>query len=221
MRAFLFFIRMELLLLLRRSHEWIYPVSFFIVVISLFPLVFTPDPVFLQKYVSGCIWIAALFASLLSVGQLFSSDMEEGQLDQCLLSPSFSRFVFAKLIAQWIVTELPLVLITPILGFLFHLPLSSMVALTLSLFIGTPILLLLNSFGVALMMGLKQQGVLLALIIFPLLTPVIIFGVAITQQSQAGFSIVGPVAFLAGLCVLSMTLLPWVIAVVLKMGADE
>lgn len=222
MRATWYIFHTELILLLRRSQEWLYPLGFFVIVISLFPLAFTPDPIFLQKYVPGCIWIAALLASLLAVENVFHSDMEDGNLEQLVLSQTpLTMIMFAKMSAQWIVTELPLVLLTPILGCMFHLSLSTIAALCTSLLIGTPILTLIGSLGVALTLGLRQQGMLLGLLILPLVTPVLIFGVNIVQQEQAGFSIAAPLAFLAGLSVLAITALPWAIAATLRIGLDD
>lgn len=217
-----FIFKTELLLLWRRSQEWLYPLSFFIIVISLFPLAFTPDPAFLQKYASGCIWIASLLASLLSVENVFFTDTEDGYIEQMLLSPiPLGVLMLIKLSVQWLVTQLPLILLVPVLGFLFHLPVFTTLALCLSLIVGTPILTLTGSLGVALTLGLRQQGVLLGLLIFPLVTPVLIFGVNISQQAQEGLSIAGPLAFLGGLSVLAITLLPWTIAATVRVGADD
>lgn len=217
-----FIFKTELLLLWRRSQEWLYPLAFFIIVISLFPLAFTPDPAFLQKYAPGCIWIAALLASLLSIENVFFTDMEEGYLEQLILSQiPLSFLMLIKLSVQWLVTQLPLILLTPLLGFLFHLPVSTTMALCFSLLLGTPILTLTGSLGVALTSGLRQQGVLLGLLVFPLVTPVLIFGVSISQQARESLSITGPLAFLGGLSVLAITLLPWTIAATVKVGADD
>jgi heme exporter protein B len=217
-----FIFQTEIVLLWRRSQEWLYPLAFFCIIICLFPLAFTPDPAFLQKYMPGCIWIAALLASLLAIENIFFTEWEEGYLEQLLLSQiPLSLLMFIKLSAQWIVTQLPLIMLTPLLGFLFHLPLSATLALCASLLLGTPILTLTGSLCAALTLGLRQQGVLLGLLVFPLITPVLIFGVSIVQQSQAGLSIGGPLAFLSGLMILAMMLLPWTIAAMLRAAIDE
>lgn len=218
--GFIFY--MELVLLLRRSQEWLYPLSFFVIVISLFPMAFTPDPVFLQKYIPGCIWIAALLASLLSVENMFAAELEDGNMDQLLLTQTpLALLMLAKMSAQWLVTQLPLILLTPILGTMFHLSLSTVLLLSVSLLLGTPILTLIGSLCVALTLGLRQQGVLLGLLILPLVTPVLIFGVNLVQQSQGGLAITGPLAFLAGLSVFTITLLPWAIAATLRVSIDD
>lgn len=212
----------EFTLLFRRSQEWLYPVAFFVIVTSLFPFAFTPDPLFLQTYMPGCIWIAALFASLLSIGNIFFTDLEDGGIEQLLLShPPLTLILFAKLGAQWVATQLPLILLTPLLGGLFHLPIDTIFILCLSLLIGTPILTLVGSLCVTLTLGLRQQGVLLSLLVLPLVTPVLIFAVSLVQQTQTGFAIAGPLAFLAGLLILALTFLPWAIAATLRVGLDD
>ncbi len=212
----------ELLLLRRRSQTWLYPLCFFTLVICLFPLAFTPDPVFLQKYIPGCIWIAALFAGLLSVENIFFTDMEDGYLEQLLLSDMpLSIAILMKMTAQWLVAQLPLVILTLLLGLVFTLPLSVVLALCASLLVGTPTLLMVSALAAALSIGLRQQGTMLGLLVLPLITPVLIFGVNIAQQAQAGFSIAAPLAFLAAISLLAITLLPWAIASALRVGVDE
>lgn len=212
----------ELLLQLRRSHEWLYPLGFFVIVVCLFPLAFTPDPSFLQKHVAGCIWIAALLASMLSIETVFTADLEDGELEQLLLSPMPLAFIMlAKLAAHWLVSALPLMLLTPLLGILFQLPLNTVMVLCLSLLLGTPILILIGSLMVALTLGMRQQGVMLGLLLLPLVTPVLIFGVNMVQQVQQGLSIVGPAAFLASLALFAITLLPWAIAATLRISVDD
>lgn len=218
---FWFMLRVELLLRFRRSQEWLYPLGFFVIVVAMFPLAFTPDPVFLQKYIPGCIWIAALLASLLSIETLFLSDLEDGSLEQEILSPnSFATQVFAKLCAQWIVTQLPLILLTPVLGIMFHLSLATILVLVITLLIGTPVFTLIGALGVALTLGLRQPGMLLGLLIMPLTTPILIFGVIAVQQTQVGFNIMGPIAFMGALSIIAILTLPLAIAATVRVGVD-
>jgi heme exporter protein B len=222
LKAAWFVFYVEFVLLLRRSQEWVYPLGFFLIVISLFPLAFSPDTAFLQKYIPGCVWIAALFASLLSIEHVFHTDMEEGHLEQCALGQlPLSVVLFAKLSAQWMVTQLPLILLTPLLGVIFHLSVAAVMALGLGLLFGTPLLTLMGSLGVALTLGLRQQGVLLGMLILPLVTPILIFGVSAVQQAEVGLSMLGPLAFLAGLMVLGLMVLPWAIAGTVRVGLED
>lgn len=212
----------ELLLLWRRSQEWLYPIAFFLIVISFLPFAFSPDPTLLRQLIPGGIWLAALFASILSVETIFQADLEEGSLEQWALSPTPLAFLtLAKLTAHWISSTLPLIIITPLIGWLFQLSTQSILILCISLLLGTPILLLLGSFGVALTLGLRQQGMMLGLLILPLAAPVLIFGVNMVLQAQAGFSVTGPLAFLGGLFIITSVSLPIAIAAALRVSLDD
>jgi heme exporter protein B len=221
LKTIYFVFHTELTLRLRRSQEWLYPLSFFVIIVCFFPLAFTPDPRLLQKLVPGGLWIAALLASLFSMEHLFLTDIEDGHLEQLLLSPlPLTGLVAAKWCAQWVTIALPLLLLTPLLGYLFHLPTSTLLTTCISLLLGTPILTLIGSFGVALTWGLRQPGVLLSSLILPLVTPVLILGVA-SSQSTASLSTQTSLILLAGLCLFAFTLLPWAIAATLRISMDE
>lgn len=212
----------ELIVLMRRSSEWLYPLSFFLIVILLIPLAFSPAPQFLERYAAGGIWLAALLASLLSIETFFLSDKEDGYLEQLLLSQfPLSLLISVKLLAQWFVTQLILILCIPFLGIVFHFSFYKTLILCISLLLGTPILTCIGSLGVALTLGLRQQGMLLGLLIFPLVIPVLIFGLSLVQQADANLPILAPFSFLAGLNILSMTLLPFAIAYALRLSVDE
>lgn len=208
----------ELLLRLRNSHEWLYPLSFFVMLIVLLPLA-------LQTFHVGLIWIAALFASLLSINQVFAADYEDGYLEQAFLSGHpLTIFILATLAAQWILSALPLIVLAPLAELCFST--NSEVThhelpLILGLLLGTPIFTMIGSLGVALTHGLRFQGMLLGLMMLPLTMPILIFGITLIQQADAHLPILGGVCMLAGVNVLALTCLPWLIAFVLRLGLDE
>src|SRR5437762_3260375 len=106
-----FIFHTELLILFRRSHEWLYPLGFFLIVMSLFPLAVTANPALLQKIMPGCLWIAALLSSVLAIQSFFSAELEDGNLEQWLLSQTpLALLLLTKLSAHWLITELPLVI---------------------------------------------------------------------------------------------------------------
>lgn len=212
----------ELLLLLRRSQTWLYPLCFFGLILCLFPLAFTPDPHFLQTYLPGCLWIAALLASLISVESFFSVESEDGYLEQLLLSDTpLIIIILAKVTAQWLMTQLPLITLAMLFSLLLGLPSFVVAAVCIGLLAGTPAFIMISALAAALTVGFRQQGALLGLLILPLATPVLIFGVNIAQQAQGGFPITAPLAFLAGISLLAMVLMPWAIAGALRIGLDD
>ena len=212
--------RRDLKMAIRRRSELLNPLLFFILVVSLFPLGVGPGPQLLQEIAPGVIWVAALLATLLSMERLFRSDFEDGALEQLLLSPhALSLLVLAKVFAHWLVTGLPLILVSPLLGLLLHLPPEGIIALPVTLLLGTPALSLVGAIGVALTVGLRRGGVLLTLLILPLYVPVLIFGTAAVAAAAAGLSIAGQLALLGALLALALTLAPFATAAGLRISA--
>ena len=159
----------DLRIALRQRAEIMLPVIFFVVVVSLFPLAITPDPTVLKNIAPGVIWIAALLSILLSLQNLFRSDFNDGSMEQILLSPfPGSLLILARIIAQWCITGLPLIIISPLLGLLLHLDTHVISVLFISLLLGVPYLNMVGAIGVALTIGLRQAGALLSLLVLPL-----------------------------------------------------
>lgn len=205
--AFVALLRRDLLLALRRRSELANPPVFFIMVVSLFPLALGGEPRLLAAVAPGVLWVAALLAALMSMDALFREDFADGSLEQMLLSPCpKSVLVGARVLAHWLVSGLPLVLLAPVLALLLDLPAGAMPALILGLLLGTPVLSLVGAIGVALTVGLRRGGMLLALLMLPLYIPVLIFGAGAVERAAIGLPWSAPVLFLAALLVLAITL---------------
>ena len=162
-------IKRDLLLAMRRQSDVLTTLFFFIIVVSLFPLSVGPEMNLLRAMAPGIVWVAALLASMLSLGRMFSNDYVDGTLEQMLLSPqSLSLLVLGKALAHWLVTGIPLVLMAPVLGIQYDLPGDALAILTVSLLLGTPVLSLIGAIGAALTLGLRGGGVLVSLLVLPL-----------------------------------------------------
>lgn len=199
----------ELLLRWRASHEWLYPLCFFGMILALFPFALNPDPLFLKYYAPNLIWFAAFIASILSMQHIFLSELEDAHLEQWFLSRhSRTLSLLAKLTAAWLVNQGPLIVLIPCLALIFNLSFSISLALLLSLILGTPLLLLLGSLSAALCFGLRQQGLILALLMLPLSLPILIIGIMIVQQAAAGIAYHALIFFLAGILLLGISFIP-------------
>jgi heme exporter protein B len=214
-------LRRDLLLAWRRRSDVLSTLFFFVIVVSLFPLGIGPEMRLLRLIAPGVVWVAALLASMLSLSRLFANDYQDGTLEQILLIPQpLFLVVLAKVMALWLVTGVPLALISPILGAQFGLPTESLVILLLSLFLGTPVLALIGSIGAALTLGLRGGGVLIALLILPLYIPVLIFGAGAVDASIAGMSAQANLLLLAALLVLAVFFSPWATAAALRISLE-
>ena len=211
----------DLLIAFRRRSEIIHPLIFFVMVISLFPLAIGDDKVLLQKIAPAIIWVTALLATMLSLDSLFRSDFEDGSLEQMtLLKTPLSFLVTAKITAHWVITGLPLILITPLLAVLLYMPSESISMLLFTLLLGTPTLSLIGAVGIALTVGLRQGGVILSLLILPLYIPVLIFATLALQNVEQGFSAEAQLAMMLAILVLAITLSPFAIAAALKVSLN-
>ncbi len=218
-RAFIAVLTRDLLLALRRRSEVVNPLLFFVIVVTLFPLAVSPSQAILQTLAPGIIWVAALLSTLLSLERMFRSDFEDGSLEQLLLSPCPPTvLVLAKVLAHWLVSGLPLLLIAPLLGVFLALPVTAMATLLFTLALGTPVLSLVGAIGVALTVGLRRGGALLSLLVLPLYLPVLIFSANAVAAAADGLPVTGQLYFLGGLLLLSCSLAPLAAAAALKIS---
>ena len=169
-------VRRDLVLAMRRRSDVLTTLIFFVMVVSLFPMGVGPELDMLRKMAPGVVWVAALLASMLSLGRMFSADYLDGTLEQMMLVPqSLSMLVLGKILAHWMVSGLPLVLMAPVLGLQFDMAPESLWILIGGLLLGTPILSMIGAVGAALTLGLRGGGVLVSLLVLPLCIPVLIF----------------------------------------------
>lgn len=206
-------LRRDLLLASRQRSDLIYPVFFFFMVVSLFPLGIGPDAKLLARTAPGILWIAALLSTLLATDSLFRQDFEDGTLEVLLASPqSTFIFVIAKVLAHWLIACLPLLLFAPVIAMMLHLDGRALGVLMATLALGTPILSLISAIGASLTVGLRRGSMLVALIALPLYVPVLIFAVGAVETAAAGGIILGHLAYLAAMLALAVTLAPFAIS---------
>jgi heme exporter protein B len=211
----------DLMLAWRRRADVLSTLFFFVIVVSLFPLGIGPEAQLLRSVAPGVVWVAALLASMLSLGRVFANDYQDGTLEQMLVSPQpLYLVVLGKVLAQWLVSEVPLVLIAPLIGVQFDLPRDTLGVLFLSLLLGTPILSLIGSIGAALTLGLRGGGVLIALLVLPLYIPVLIFGAGAVEASITGMSPQANLSLLGAFLVVSLVFAPWAASAALRISLE-
>ena len=187
MNRCIWIVRRDLTIAMRRRSDVFTTLIFFAIVVSLFPLGIGPEPNTLRLIAPGIVWVGALLASMLALEQIFSADHRDGTLEQMLLTPQpVALLVAGKVLAHWLVSGVPLVLMAPLLGLQFDLSWEALQTLILSLLLGTPALSLIGAIGAALTLGLRSGGVLLALLVLPLYIPVLIFGAGAVEATVSG-----------------------------------
>jgi len=214
-------IRRDVLLAWKRPGDVLNPLFFFAMVSTLFPLAVGPSSEQLVVTGPGVVWVAALLAALLSLNSLFMSDFEDGSLDQLVLSPQpLPLLSLGKAIAHWLITGLPLVLVSPLVAITFQMPAQTIKVMLITLTFGTISLSLLGSIGAALTVGLHRGTALLSLLILPLAMPVLIFGARTVSLAAAEDAVSAGIYFLAAYCMLALTLAPFATAAALRISNE-
>jgi len=211
----------DLRLALRRKSDNLAVLIFFAVVASLFPLGIGPEQNLLMQIAPGMLWIAALLAAMLSLHKIFAEDFIDGSLDQIALTAlPLPLVVLAKTIAHWMSSGLLLALISPILALQFNLPIDTVGVLFLSLLLGTPLLSLIGSIGAGLTLASRGGGTLLALIILPLVSPVLIFGAGAVESYQSGLGVAAHFSLLGAMLAIALFLAPFASAASIRIALE-
>jgi heme exporter protein B len=214
-------VRRDLLLAWKRPGDVLNPLFFFAMVSTLFPLAVGPSPEQLVVSGPGVLWVAALLAVLLSLNSLYLSDFEDGSLDQIILSPQpLPMLALGKSISHWLVSGLPLVIVSPLIAITFRMPGDTVGVLMLTLPPGTISLSLLGPVGAALTVGLNRGNALLSLLILPLAMPVLIFGARTVSLAAADDAVAAGIYFLAAYCMLALSCAPFATAAALKISNE-
>ena len=206
-------------LLWRRRGDALQPLLFAVMVVALFPLALGGQAQLLARIAPGVLWVALLLAGLLNLDALFRGDLEDGSLEQMMLSPvPLAWLVALRVLAHWCVSALPLLLLAPVLGEFLHLPRGLLAPLLLSLALGTPLLSLLGAVVAALTVGIRRSGMLLAVLALPLYVPVLVFGAGAVAAAAQGLPWVGAIYLLAAGLALCLVLAPLAAATALRIA---
>ncbi|MDB4598863.1 heme exporter protein CcmB [Candidatus Pseudothioglobus singularis] len=211
----------DLKMAFRNPSSFLNPLMFFVISISLFPIAISPEAQTLSSIAPGIIWVIAMLSVLLSLNSLFHYDYDSGVLEQMVISHhSLPLILLAKTLAHWMLSGLPIIILSPFLGMALFINTEGIYILFLTLIIATPCLSLIGSIGASLVVGIKNSGMLLSLLILPLFIPILIFATSAVSQSQSNLPIDGQLYFLGFILILSLLITPFLSALSLKISLE-
>ena len=211
----------DLRLALRQGLDAFIVLMFFVITVTLFPLGVGSEPNLLARMGPGVIWVAALLSTMLSLDRLFQHDYEDGSLELLLLSPvPLELLVLAKVAAHWLLTGLPLIIVTPLLAVFMNMPVEGYGVLLLSMLLGTPVSSFIGAVGGALTLGARRGGVLVSLLILPLYIPLLIFGVSAIDAAIGGLSVRPHLLILGAMLVAAIPLATWAASASLRQACE-
>ena len=209
----------DLRLLWRRRGDALQPALFALLVVVLFALALGGEARALANVASAVLWLAVLLAGLLALDTLFRGDAEDGSLEQWMLAPvPLAWLVLVRTFMHWATTALPLLVATPFLAELLHLPHSELPILMASLALGTPLLSLLGAVVAALTVGMRRSGILVALLALPLYVPILVFGAGSVAAAAQGLDPSGALLLLGAGLVLAVVLAPLAAAAAIRIA---
>ncbi len=214
-------LKRDLRIAIRNPSSVMNPLLFFVISVSLFPLAISPESSTLSQIAAGIIWVASMLSVLLSLNTIFHNDFENGVLEQMAISHhSLPLLILSKIISHWILTGIPIILLSPLLGVFLFLDSKATLVLMTTLLLATPSLSLIGSIGASLIVSIKNTGMLLSLLVLPLYIPILIFASSAVSQSQFGLDITGQLYFLAAILVISFMTAPYVSAAAIKISLE-
>ena len=203
---------------LRKKNEGIISILFFLFSILILPLIFQGNLEVLKKFLIGIIWFLTLLTIIFSVEKLFEDDYEDGVLDQIYLSGvPFETVFLSKSLSIWILTCLPIIILSPLLLLLFNLQTEKLVNVFMSLLIGTPILCMIGAVTSALVLGFNKGSSIISLITLPLYIPVLIFGIEASNSEIIFNQISQEFKILIGYLLIVVAVSPWIGGLALRL----
>jgi heme exporter protein B len=149
-----------------------------------------------QDIASGLIWMTLVFGGLLGIGRTFYLEAQDGAFQGVLTSPAPKDAVFlGKTAANFVLLYLVAILVVAVFTLFFGLELgTSPLLLAVVLALGAIGFVALGTLFSAVSSGTHMGETLLPILVFPLLVPVVIYGVSATSRLLVG----RPVAEIAG-----------------------
>jgi heme exporter protein B len=212
-------LRRELLIQGRQLRFLINSCLFFLMLIFIFPLTLRPEVALMRVVAPGIVWMAVLLSVLLSAERLFQQDYEHGVIEQWLVSGhSLPIIITAKILVHWLLNIGPIFILCPLIALIFSFSLSEAWIMILCLLCGTPALVFLCALAAAFGVGINQKGALMALILFPLTLPILIFGSGTLNIALQGLPVTGYLALLLAMSIIAVSFLPYAICGVMRIN---
>jgi heme exporter protein B len=219
MKAVLALLARDLRLAFRQGSTIGTALGFYLVAVSIVPLGLGPDLKLLSGIAPGILWISFLLSAILSVDALFQEDRDDGSLDALALGPLPLELIAAsKSLVHWMTTCVPLIVATPFAGLLLNMNAASLPKILAALGAGTVGISFVAGAGAALTLGLRRGALLLPLLILPLFTPFLIFGVGALADASGAFE--QSLLLLSALTLFSVGAMPFAAAYALRLALE-
>ncbi|WP_299431174.1 heme exporter protein CcmB [uncultured Meiothermus sp.] len=174
-----------------RGRTGILSVVFFLaVMLFILAMAFGPNQQDLQSAAPGVLWVALAFAGSLLAGRAFGLEIEDGTLDDLLLTAGSREWIyFGKLLFQFALLVMVGLALLVLTAGLFYLPMQHWNWYVITLLLGSLGYAAISTFYAGMLARLRGREILLPLLLFPLVIPVVLAAVRLTQGLAEGIPI--------------------------------
>ena len=168
-----------------RTREIVTTSGFFAALVAIMASVaFYSGPETTSKIAPGAIWLSVAFASVLALGRTWQREREESALTGLLVSPIPRASIFlGKALGILIFVTIVELIVIPIVALMFHVELLPVLGpLALVVFLGTLGVAATGTLFGAMTVRTRARDLVLATVLFPLLAPTLVSGVAATRE---------------------------------------
>ena len=216
---FIAHIKRDILTNSRSLLDLISIVGFMILIIILFPLGLGPIKEKLNIVSNAVIWVGLILAIIPSLEKLLQKDFENGWLDQIATSPApLEIIMLSKAISYWLIMLIPLIITSPIFAILLDMDLKNIPWLVISISAGSLAISLIGLSGSALILGARRGNILLPILIIPLMTPILIFGVDVNEAVKINETPFGNLFLLLALTLIYLVISPFISALQVRIA---
>jgi heme exporter protein B len=167
------------------TREIVTTAGFFAALVAIMAsLAFTTGPDTTTRVAPGALWLAIAFASILALGRSWQREREESALLGLLVSPVPRAAIWlgkaVGLLGFVLAVE---VVVVPLVALLFHVDLPPILGpLSLVMFLGTVGVAATGTLFGAMTVRTRARELLLATVLFPLLSPALLSSVSATRE---------------------------------------
>ncbi len=177
-------IRKDLALELRTRERIAAMGAFVVLVAVLFNYAIDRTAVSMQEIAAGLIWMTVVFGGMLGLGRTFQMEEEDGAFQGILLAPIPRDAIYlGKVMTNFILLVVVVALVFIVFGVFFDLRFGGEpLVLTVVMLLGILGFVAIGTLFSAISHRTSMGETLLPILVFPLLVPVLIFGVTATAR---------------------------------------
>ncbi len=207
----------EYKIILQNYYDILTIILFFLLGILIFIFSIGPNEQILNQIGVGVIWTLLLLSTNLSIKKFYQDDFNDGNIFLLHMSGlSFEFIVLIKLLALWVFSQLPFIVIIPVACVILNIQKESIYLILITFLLGSPVLTMLASISGSMNLLNNKNFAIGSIVVMIFSIPLIVFSVGIINAPS---ELIKPQLYiLGGILLLFLALTPWISAGCIKIA---